>query len=340
MTNSGEIMKSDKTLAIILPAYNEALTIENVLRSFHAVAPHAGLFVVDNNSTDDTASVAEKTLAELKAQGAVLSERRQGKGNAVRRAFMEVDADIYVMVDADDTYSAASLRDIVQPILDGRADMVNGDRRSNGDYGTENKRLFHNFGNRLVQKLVHMVSGTTIVDIMSGYRAMNRHFVQCYPILVDGFQLETDMCLFAAQARLRVVEVDISYKDRPDGSFSKLNTISDGLKVLWSIFNVFRHCSPFLFFAIFSCFFFILSISCGSIVVSEWLATGLISHIPLTILSVALGLFGVVLFSIGIFLDTINYQNRREIEFIIKSRTIPKFVVKAGADSSVSACAR
>lgn len=218
------MLEYNRSIAVILPAYNEELTIAGTLRAFHAVMPDAFFYVVDNNSTDATAHIAEETLANLGAQGGLLHEARQGKGNAVRRAFFEIDADVYVLVDADMTYPAEALPQLVAPILAGEADMVYGDRLSEGDYARQNRRTFHGFGNSLVQGLVNAVSGTHFTDIMTGYRALSRAFVKSYPVLVEGFQLETDISLFAAQARLRVLGIPIRYVDRPEGSYSKLNT--------------------------------------------------------------------------------------------------------------------
>lgn len=323
------IPKKQPAIAIILPAYNEDVTIEDVIRAFHAEIPEAGIFVIDNNSSDDTAETAKRVLRELGASGAVLVEKRQGKGNAVRRAFLEVDADIYVMVDADNTYPAHQVHELIAPIAAGRADMVVGDRRSHGDYSRENKRPLHNFGNNLVQWLVRAVSGTEVTDIMSGYRAMSRQFVQCYPILIEGFQLETDMCLFAAQARMRTMETPVQYVDRPHGSISKLNTFQDGARVLICIFDMFRYFNPMLFFVICSSFFILLSLACGSVVIHEWLTTHYINHVPLALLAVALGLLGIISLATGVVLDAIRYNSRRELEMLVKERQPVRYGVEA-----------
>lgn len=309
---------NNKNVAIILPAYNEELTIAEVLRAFHKAIPQAGLFVIDNNSQDKTTNIALQTLKELGANGAVFFEKRQGKANAVRRGFNEIKADIYVISDADNTYPAEQVWDIITPILDDEADFVNGDRRSHGDYRRENKRLMHSFGNNLVQRLTRIVSGTDLVDIMSGYRAVNRYFVECYPIMVEGFQLETDMCLFAMQAKMRTKEIPISYVDRPEGSYSKLNTFHDGLKVLRCIFDIFRYSCPLIFFASVAAFFILLSLISGSVVVHEWITTSYITHIPLTILAVALGLLGIISLGIGVTLDAVSYKSRRDLEYVLK----------------------
>lgn len=328
-----EFINTDKSIAVILPAYNEAQTIAGVLRAFHKAAPAAWLFVIDNNSTDDTAAIANQTLKELGARGDVIFEKRQGKANAVRRAFSEIIADVYVMVDADNTYPAEQIWDLVGPILSDKADLVVGDRRSSGDYRRENKRPMHNFGNNLVQKLARVVSGTDIVDILSGYRAMSRYFVESYPILVEGFQLETDMCLFAAQAKMRTLEVPVSYSDRPEGSFSKLNTFQDGLRVLRCIFDMFRQFSPFTFFAIMAGFFILLSLLCGSIVIHEWFTTRYITHVPLSVLAVAFGLMGIIALGTGVTLDAVSYKNRRDLEYVLKQKFKPGYILDERASS-------
>lgn len=331
---------ADKSIAVILPAYNEEQTIADVLRAFHAAVPQAGLFVIDNNSADATGDKARQTLEELGAQGAVILETRQGKANAVRRGLTEVEADVYVMVDADNTYPAGQVDRLIDPVLSGEAELVIGDRRSGGDYEKENKRPMHNFGNNLVQRLTRMVSGSRVVDIMSGYRAMSRSFVEAYPILVDGFQLETDMCLFAAQARVRTLEVPITYVDRPEGSFSKLNTFQDGMKVLCCIFSMFRQFSPLAFFAMVAAFFVAASLLCGGVVIHEWIMTRYITHVPLALLAVALGLLGIFSLGTGVILDAVSYKNRRDLEYVMKKTCRPRYVLKtpqnrseAGADT-------
>ena len=193
-------------IAIILPAYNEELTLRDTMLEFHAVLPHAAIYVVDNNSTDATAAIAAETLGQLDCTGALISEPRQGKGFAVRRAFIDVDADIYVLADADLTYPAQSAPAMIDAVRSNAADMVVGDRHSEGHYQRENQRPLHNFGNRLVQSLVNRLFGSRLVDIMSGYRVCSRQFVKNYPILVSGFQLETDMTLHALQTRFRILD--------------------------------------------------------------------------------------------------------------------------------------
>jgi glycosyltransferase involved in cell wall biosynthesis len=312
--------------AVILPAYNEELTIGRTLREFYEVIPDAFFCVVDNNSTDNTAGNALDTLRDLEAEGIVLREERQGKGNAVRRALMDIDADVYILVDADCTYPADQLPELLHPIMAGEADLVCGDRLSGGDYFRENHRPFHTVGNRLVQHLVNRITGRKFKDIMTGYRVMSRNFVRVYPITIEGFQLETDMNLFAAQARMRVVEVPVRYRDRPEGSVSKLRTFQDGIRILWGIFTIFRYCSPLAFFSATAALFTLGSLLSGGIVVGEWLQTHYITHIPLAILAVSLGILAAISLGVGFVLDAITYRYRLELEARIQSITERRFM--------------
>ncbi|MDR1489540.1 MAG: glycosyltransferase family 2 protein [Desulfovibrio sp.] len=312
-------------MAVILPAYNEEQTIGRTMREFHSVAPDAFFCVVDNNSTDRTADNARDMLRELQAEGVVLREERQGKGNAVRRALTDVDADVYVLADADCTYPAGQLPELLAPVMEGTADMVCGDRLSGGDYFKENRRLFHGFGNRLVQGLVNRVSGRRFKDIMTGYRVMSRDFVRIYPIITEGFQLETDMTLFAAQARMRVLEIPIRYRDRPVGSVSKLHTFRDGVRILWSIFTLFRYCSPLTFFSLVAALFALCSLLSGGVVIGEWLQTRYITHVPLAILAVSLGILAAISLGTGFVLDAFTHQRRLDLEIRIQSNATRRF---------------
>lgn len=305
-------------IAIILPAYNEAATVAATMRSFHTALPHAQLVVVNNNSRDETAAIATRTLAELGATGRVLNEARQGKGNAVRRAFLEVEADIYVMADADLTYPSERIHDLIGPIADGTADMVVGDRHSGGHYAAENKRALHGFGNQLVQRMVNRLFKAKLVDIMSGYRAFNRPFVKTYPILVEGFQIETDMTLHALNRRMRIVEIPVEYKDRPEGSFSKLNTISDGIRVISTIGKILRHYRPLVFFGALSTLFCVAGLAAAIPVVQEWLHLQYITRIPLAVLAASLEIVAFLLLAVGIILDSLSHheQHRAELHYL------------------------
>jgi glycosyltransferase involved in cell wall biosynthesis len=301
-------------IAIVLPAYNEETTIAGTIRSFATELPDGLFVIVDNNSTDKTSAVAASTLHELMIKGMVIQERRQGKGNAVRRAFHDIDADIYVMVDADLTYPAEQIHELIRPIVEGQADMVVGDRHSGGQYQQENKRPLHNFGNKLVQSLVNRLFGASLVDIMSGYRAFSRMFVKNYPILVEGFEIETDMTLHALDKRLRIVEIPIDYRDRPVGSFSKLNTVRDGLRVIHTITTVLRYYRPLAFFGGAALTFALFGILAGLPVLGDWLRERYVYHIPLAILATGLQIFAIVLFAIGLILDSIAHQDKRNFE--------------------------
>ena len=233
---------------IILPAYNEEQTIAATIEDFHRALPKAAVYVVNNRSTDATESIAREALSRLGCKGDVINERRPGKGNAVRRAFLEIDADIYVLADADLTYPAEQVHELIAPVINGEADMVVGDRHSAGHYAAENKRALHGFGNRLVRDLINRLFYANLADIMSGYRVFSRRFVKSYPILVEGFEIETDMTLHALDKRFRIVEIPINYRDRPAGSFSKLNTLRDGAKVINTITQILRYYRPLAFF--------------------------------------------------------------------------------------------
>jgi len=307
-----------KKICLIFPAFNEEKTIEKTILLFHKEIPSASICVINNNSSDNTYTIASSILNKLKKktlnESIVINEFRQGKGCALRRAFLEIDSDIYVLADADLTYPAPEIYKLLNPILNNEADMVVGNRHANNHYLVQNKRLFHNFGNALVKNLVNYLFKTNLKDIMSGYRAINRKFVQNYPILVDGFEIETDMTLHALDKRFRLLEVPISYKDRPEGSFSKLNTFKDGLRVLKTIFNIFRHYKPMLFFGSVFCIFLSLSVATGLPVINEFFTFHYIKHVPLAILSTGLAIVALVTLAIAIILDSIAYQNKLSFE--------------------------
>lgn len=301
-------------IAIILPAYNEELTIKESILSFAKELPSAKIIVVNNNSSDNTEQISKETLEQFQIKGLVLNETRQGKGNAIRKAFKEIDADVYVMADADLTYPANMIHELIRPILSENIDMCIGDRLSLGDYKKENKRPLHNFGNKLVKRLVNKLFNANIKDIMSGYRAFSKKFVKNYPILVEGFELETDMTIHALDKRFKVKEIKTTYKDRPQGSVSKLNTFNDGIKVLLTIFKIFRYYRPFLFFSSLSLIFALLSLITAVPVFGDWILYKYIYHVPLAILATGLALISIIMFSVGLVLDSIAYQNRLSFE--------------------------
>lgn len=293
----------DKKIAVLIPCYNEELTVEKTVSDFKRVLPNADIYVYNNNSKDRTKELA------LKAGAIVKDEYRQGKGAVVRSMFRDIDADVYVMVDGDDTYPADEVEGLIAPVLEGKADMAIGDRLSS-TYYTENKRPFHNFGNSLVKGLINFLFKSDLNDIMTGYRSFSKKFVKCMPVMSDGFQIETEMTIFALTNNMQVVNVPITYRDRPEGSESKLNTFSDGFKVLLTLFNLFKDNRPFLFFGSISIVIFIIGLLIGIPVINEFIKTAYITKVPSAILAAALMLNAFLMFSVGIILDAIKNQKR------------------------------
>ena len=297
--------------AVLIPCYNESLTIEKVVKDFRRVLPDADIYVYDNNSTDGSASLAEK------AGAIVRYEYKQGKGNVLRSMFRDIEADCYVMVDADDTYPAENAPEMVQLVLDGRADMVIGDRL-NTTYFEENKRPFHDFGNRLVRGLVNRLFDGNLQDIMTGYRAMNRRFVKEYPLLSKGFEVETEMSLFALDGNYLVREVPVEYRDRPAGSESKLNTFSDGFRVLKMILMLFRDYKPLLFFTVLSVVCFVLGTILVIPVLHDYAVTHLVERFPTLFVSIFLYIASLLFFCSGMILDVLKNNQRKTQETIVK----------------------
>lgn len=299
-------MSSCGSVAVLVPCYNEAKTIAKVVKDFKEQLPEATVYVFDNNSTDDSVKKAEKAGAEIK------KVFYQGKGNVVREMFRDVDADIYVMVDGDDTYDAADVKKIVEAIKDG-GDMVIGDRL-NSTYFKENKRFGHNFGNVLVRKLVNVFFGANIQDVMTGYRGFSRRFVKTCPILSKGFQVETEMTVHALDKKMNVVSIPIGYRDRPADSPSKLNTYSDGAKVLMMIFNLIKEYRPLMFFSLFAALLCVIALALGIPVVAEYFRTGLVERFPSLIVAGLLMVLSFLSFVAGLILDTIVKKNRQQFE--------------------------
>ena len=294
---------NDKKIAVLIPCYNEELTVEKTVSDFKRVLPNADIYVYNNNSKDRTKELA------LKSGAIVRDEYRQGKGAVVRSMFRDIDADVYIMVDGDDTYPAEEVEGLITPVLEGKADMVIGDRLSS-TYYTENKRPFHNFGNSLVKGLINFLFKSDLNDIMTGYRSFSKKFVKCMPVMSDGFQIETEMTIFALTNNMQVVNVPITYRDRPEGSESKLNTFSDGFKVLLTLFNLFKDNRPFLFFGSISIVIFIIGLLIGIPVIDEFIKTAYITKVPSAILAAALMLNAFLMFSVGIILDAIKNEKR------------------------------
>lgn len=305
-------------IAVLIPCYNEEKTIGKVVDDFRKELPGSPVYVYDNNSKDSTAAIA-------RAHGAiVVREPRQGKGNVVRSMFRDVDADVYVMADGDDTYPASQVLDLIAPVVAGEADMAVGDRLSNLTYAKENKRLFHNFGNNLVRYLINLLFGAKLRDIMSGYRAFNKFFVKTISILSKGFEVETEMTLHCLDKRFLIKEIPIIYKDRPEGSESKLNTFTDGIKVLKTIVWIFKDYKPLVFFGILSLVFFVLGLLIGSAPIMEFIRERYVYKIPSAILATGLMLFSVLFFSIGLILDTVEkfYKANYELTLTTLKRAV------------------
>lgn len=295
-------------VAVLIPCYNESRTIEKVVRDFRRALPEAAIYVYDNNSSDGTAEIAAN------AGAIVRRERMQGKGSVIRRMFREIDADCYVMADGDDTYPAENAPELVRLVLEEQADMVVGDRLSS-TYFTENKRPFHNVGNSLVRASINMLFRSEIKDIMTGYRAFSYAFVKTYPVLSRGFEIETDMSIHAINRNMLVRNVVIDYRDRPDGSVSKLNTYSDGVKVLLTIARLFKNYRPFAFFGVISLVLALLSAGFMIPVLSEFLATGLVPRFPTLIVCAVTLLAALLLFISGLILSTLQEKDKRDFEF-------------------------
>ncbi len=312
-----------QSIAIVIPAYNEALTIADVIRCFHAALPEAEIIVVNNRSTDDTRGIARRTLVECGARGQVLDEPRPGKGYAVRRAFHDVAADVYVMIDADMTYHPEDLPQMLAPVLAGEADLVVGDRLSTGDYHKENKRPFHNLGNALVIGLINRLFNVKLRDVMSGYRVMTRRFIEHTPILRAGFELETESTIFALDNRFRIVEVPIRYTDRPAGSFSKLNTFRDGLRVLATIFRILRDYRPSVFFGTLAVAFLVLGLIAGSLPIYDYIRFQYVYRVPMAILATGLVLLAMLFVGVSTILTTINNYFRALFEMQMMRRPLP-----------------
>lgn len=292
-------------VAVVLPAYNEALTVAGVIEQFHRELPDAFLCIVDNHSNDDTGRIAQDCLQRLGAPGVVIRETARGKASAVRRAFLEVDAEVYLMADADLTYPASDAARLLAPVQAGACDMAVGDRISGGHYAAENKRPGHEWGNALVAGLINRLYGAQLRDVLSGYRAFNRRFVKNYPVLVRGFELETDLTLHALEMRHRVLEVPIAYRDRPAGSVSKLSTTRDGFRVLNAVFQIFRHYRPMAFFGVLGAVLALAGLAAGYGPVADYLEFRYVYRVPLAILAVGLELSAMFAFSTGLVLSTI-----------------------------------
>lgn len=295
-------------IAVLIPCYNEETTIEKVIKDFKKELPEADIYVYNNNSKDKTKEIAQKNGA------IVVDEYKQGKGNVVRSQFRDIDADLYVMVDGDDTYPAEFVHQLIEPVRNGEADMAIGDRISNGTYQKENKRHFHEFGNNLVRKAINVLFSTNLKDIMTGYRVFNKRFVKNMPVLSPKFEIETEMSLYALDKKYIIKEIPIIYRDRPEGSASKLNTVSDGIKVIKTIARMFKDYRPFRFFGIIALILFLLGLIIGIPVIVEFVKTSYITKMPSAVLATGLVLLSAVSFQSAIILDTVTRQHREDYE--------------------------
>ena len=302
--------KNGSKIAVLIPCYNEAKTIEKVVKDYKRVLPKADIYVYDNNSSDGTDKIAKKA-------GAIVEyEYQQGKGNVIRSMFRDIDADCYLMIDGDDTYPSENAKEMCDLVLEGKADMVIGDRLSS-TYFTENKRPFHNFGNKIVRFLINKLFKNKVKDIMTGYRAFSYEFVKSFPVLSKGFEIETEMTIHAVDKNFKLIEVPVNYRDRPEGSVSKLNTYKDGFKVLKTIAVLFKEYKPMSFFGLVSLLCFIVSLIFGIPVVVEYFNTGLVPRFPTLIVS-CFGILMSLLFVVtGIILQVIVKKHRQLFELYL-----------------------
>ena len=309
-------VKMDK-IAVLIPCYNESRTIEKVVTDFKRVLPEATIYVYDNNSTDGTDELARGAGATVRY------EYRQGKGNVLRRMFRDIDAECYIITDGDDTYPAESAREMADQVLERRVDMVVGDRLSS-TYFTENKRPFHNFGNSLVRKSINTLFKNDIKDIMTGYRAFSYEFVKTFPVLSKGFEIETEMSIHAIDKNMFVENVVITYRDRPEGSVSKLDTYSDGFKVLRTIARLFRDYKPFAFFGWLGLICFAIATAFFAPVLSGYLATGMVPKFPTLIACSGLYVISFLLWISGVILEVITKKHRQLFELYLNQLSILK----------------
>lgn len=296
-------------IAVLIPCYNESKTIAKVVKDYKEALPEADIYVYDNNSVDETDKIAKE------AGAIVLYERRQGKGNVIRSMFHQIDADCYLMIDGDDTYPAENARQMCAEVLSGEADMVIGDRLSS-TYFEENKRPFHNIGNVTVRYLINKLFHSNVRDIMTGYRAFSRDFVKMFPVLSKGFEIETEMTIHALDKNMLLKEIPVTYRDRPAGSVSKLNTYSDGMKVIFTIFRLFRDYKPLLFFSCISVVLLAVAAILFVPVFYEYLQTGLVPRYPTLIVSGFIVLLAMLLWSCGLILEVLVKKHRQMFEIL------------------------
>ena len=297
-------------IAVLIPCYNESKTIAKVVSDYKQALPEAEIYVYDNNSTDGTDEIARRAGANVRY------EPRQGKGNVIRSMFRDIDADCYLMIDGDDTYPAENAREMCRLVLERGVDMVIGDRLSS-TYFQENKRPFHNFGNVLVRSLINKIFHNDVKDIMTGYRAFSKTFVKHFPVLSKGFEIETEMTIHALDKNFLLREIPVTYRDRTAGSVSKLNTYSDGFKVIMTIFKLFRDYKPMFFFSILSIILFLISACFVTPVLMEYFDTGLVPRFPTLIVCGFLVLLAMLLWSCGLILEVLVKKHRQLYEILL-----------------------
>ena len=303
-----------KKIAVLIPCYNESKTVAKVVKDYKKVLPNADIYVYDNNSTVDTDKIAKKAGAIVKY------EYKQGKGNVIRSMFRDIDADCYLMIDGDDTYPADHAKEMCDLVLNKGADMVVGDRLSS-TYFIENKRPFHNLGNRLVRWLINILFKSKVKDIMTGYRAFSYSFVKTFPVLSKGFEIETEMTIHALDKNFLIKEIPVQYRDRPKGSESKLNTFSDGFKVLKTVARLFKEYKPMSFFGILSILFFIITLAFGVPVFVDYFKTGLVERFPTLIFSGFMLMISLISLVCGIILEVVVKKHRQLFElFLIRTK--------------------
>lgn len=302
-------------IAVLIPCYNESQTIGKVVREYREALPEADIYVYDNNSTDGTDEIA-------RAAGAIVRyEYRQGKGNVVRSMFRDIDADCYLMTDGDDTYPAENARQMADLVLNKGVDMVIGDRLSS-TYFTENKRPFHNSGNRVVRWLINKLFHNDVRDIMTGYRAFSRLFVKTFPVLSKGFEIETELTIHAVDKNFLLEEIPVTYRDRPEGSESKLNTFSDGFKVLGTIASLFREYKPFRFFTAVAVILWIIAAAFFLPVFVDYLHTGLVLKFPTVIVCGVVATVGMLMWICGIILEVMVKKHRQLYELMLNQMSM------------------
>lgn len=306
-----------KKIAVLIPCYNESKTIEKVIKDYKRVLPEADIYVYDNNSTDGTDEIAKRTSAIVRY------ETKQGKGNVVRTMFREIEADCYLLVDGDDTYPAESAREMCNYVLNKKVDMVIGDRLSS-TYFKENKRPFHNFGNKMVRKLIKIIFKKNINDIMTGYRAFSYNFVKTFPVLSKGFEIETEMSIHAIDKNFTLKEIPVQYRNRPEGSRSKLNTYRDGMRVLTTIATLFREYKPSLFFNTISVLFYLAAVVFAIPVFNEYFKTGLVPRLPTLLVSGIFVLIGLLLNITSLILQVIVKKHKQLFEIQLNQISILK----------------